>query len=385
VSVGSPAERTSVRVPFVDLRARVAAVRDELDAAVRRVLDSGWFVLGPEVEAFERELAEALGAREAVAVASGTEALQLALTAIGAGPGDEVVTTSLSAAFTALAVVATGARPVFVDVDPETLDLDPGAVARAVTPRTKALLPVHLYGHPADMEPILAVAREHDLAVVEDACQAHGALYRGRPVGTLGGERGIGALSFYPTKNLGALGDGGAILLNDRPLAARLRRLRNGGQSDRYRHEEAGLNSRLDELQAAVLRVGLRHLPAWTERRRAIAAFYGRALAGPGLGLPMERPDVRAVHHLFVARHPRRDDLMAALRHRGVETLIHYPIPLHRQPAFAASRGRPASLPVAEKAASEILSLPLYPELTDAQAERVASTVREALESLQEC
>ena len=217
---GSPAERDPPRVPFVDLRARVAALRDELDAAVRRVLDSGWFVLGPEVEGFEREFAEALGASEAVAVASGTEALQLALTAVGAGPGDEVVTTSLSAAFTGLAVLASGARPVFVDVDPETLNLDPAAVARAVTPRTKALLPVHLYGHPADMEPILDVAREHALAVVEDACQAHGALYRGRPVGTLGGERGIGALSFYPTKNLGALGDGGA-LLSERPQARR--------------------------------------------------------------------------------------------------------------------------------------------------------------------
>jgi dTDP-4-amino-4,6-dideoxygalactose transaminase len=385
VTVGRPAARAPVRVPFVDLRARVAAVRGELDAAVRRVLDSGWFVLGPEVEAFESELAEALGAREAVAVASGTEALQLALAALGTGPGDEVVTTSLSAAFTALAVVATGARPVFVDVDPETLNLDPAAVARAVTPRTKAVIPVHLYGHPADMEPILAVAREHDLAVVEDACQAHGALYRGRPVGTLGGERGIGALSFYPTKNLGAFGDGGALLVNDRPLAARLRRLRNGGQSDRYRHEEPGLNSRLDELQAAILRVGLRHLAAWNERRRALAALYGQALAGTTLGLPVERPDVRAVHHLFVARHPRRDDLMAALRRRGVETLIHYPIPLHRQPAFAAFREREAELPVVERAAGDILSLPLYPELTDAQAEAVASAIREALESLQEC
>jgi dTDP-4-amino-4,6-dideoxygalactose transaminase len=382
VTLASRAGPAPARVPFVDLRARVAAVRDELDAAVRRVLDSGWFVLGPEVEAFESELAAALGAPEAVAVASGTEALQLALTAVGAGPGDEVVTTSLSAAFTALAVVATGARPVFVDVDPETLNLDPAAVARAVTPRTKALLPVHLYGHPADMEPILGVAREHDLAVVEDACQAHGALYRGRPVGILGGERGVGALSFYPTKNLGAFGDGGALLVNDRPLAARLRRLRNGGQSDRYRHEEPGLNSRLDELQAAVLRVGLRHLAAWNERRRALASFYRQALAGTTLGLPVERPDVRAVHHLFVARHPRRDDLMAALRHRGVETLIHYPIPLHRQPAFAAFRERGAALPVAEKAAGEILSLPLYPELTDAQAEVVASAVGEALESL---
>jgi dTDP-4-amino-4,6-dideoxygalactose transaminase len=229
------------------------------------------------------------------------------------------------------------------------------------------------------MDPILSLARERGLAVLEDACQAHGALYRGRPVGTLAGERGLGALSFYPTKNLGALGDGGAVLVNDPALAVRLRQLRNGGQSDRYRHEVAGVNSRLDELQAALLRVGLRHLAAWTERRRALAALYTRALAGAGVELLGEQPYARAVFHLFVVRHARRDALAAALRERGVGTLIHYPIPLHLQPAFADLGGRPGDLPVAEQAAKEILSLPLYPELGDDQARAVVEAVRESV------
>jgi dTDP-4-amino-4,6-dideoxygalactose transaminase len=361
-------------VPFVDLKAGVAALRGELDAAIGRVVDSGWFILGPEVEAFEHELAAALEAREAVAVANGTEALQLALVALGLGPGDEVVTSSLSAAFTGLAILSAGARPVFVDVDPETLNLDPDAVAHAITPRTRAILPVHLYGQPADMDPILACARARSIPVVEDACQAHGALYKGRSAGTLGS---CGALSFYPTKNLGALGDGGALLVGEAELAARLRRLRNGGQSDRYRHDEPGINSRLDELQAAILRVGLKHLPRRTQRRRELAGFYRRELAEAGVGLLGELDKARPVHHLFVVRHPRREAFMAALHERGIGTLIHYPIPLHLQPAFASLGGQPGELPVVEKAAGEILSLPLYPELTDDQAEAVVSAVRE--------
>jgi dTDP-4-amino-4,6-dideoxygalactose transaminase len=362
----------------VDFHAHVGALRRELDLAVARVLDSGWFILGPEVEAFERELAAVLGARAAVAVGNGTDALFLSLRALGVGPGDEVVTTPISAAFTALAVLQAGARPVFVDVDPATLNLDAGKVEAALSPRTKAIVPVHLYGHPADMDPILAIARDRGLAVLEDACQAHGALYRGRPVGTLAGERGIGALSFYPTKNLGALGDGGAILVNDPALASRLRQLRNGGQSDRYRHELPGVNSRLDEIQAAFLRVGLRHFPAWTERRRALAELYVQGLDGSGVALLREQPYARAVHHLFVVRHPRRDALARALRARGVGTLVHYPIPLHLQPVFAPLGGRPGDLPVAEKAGGEILSLPLFPELRDEQAQAVVAAVRDA-------
>jgi dTDP-4-amino-4,6-dideoxygalactose transaminase len=367
-----------VNVPFVDFAAHVRSLRSELDLAMARVLDSGWFVLGPEGEAFEVELAAALGAPHAVAVANGTDALQLALRALGVGPGDEVVTSAISAAFTALAILQTGARPVFVDVERETLNLDPELVARALTPRSKAILPVHLYGHPADMEPLLALARAKGIAILEDACQAHGALHRDRPVGTLSGEHALGALSFYPTKNLGALGDGGAVLTNDSALATRLRQLRNGGQTSRYRHDSFGVNSRLDELQAAILRVGLKHLPAWTERRRSLAAFYLRELADTGLGLPRQQPYARAVYHLFVVRHPRRDAFAEALAELGIGTLVHYPVPLHRQPAFGDAAGAPA-LPVAEQASSEVLSLPLYPELSDAQARRVVEAVRAAL------
>jgi dTDP-3-amino-3,4,6-trideoxy-alpha-D-glucose transaminase len=356
----------------------VAALRRELDEAASRVLASGWFILGPEVEAFERELAAALGARHAVAVGNGTDALFLSLRALGVGPGDEVVTSPVSAAFTALAVLQAGARPVFADVDPATLNLDPAKVEAALSARTKAILPVHLYGHPADMDPILAVARGRGIAVLEDACQAHGALYEGRPVGTLAGERGIGALSFYPTKNLGALGDGGAILVNDPALAATLRQLRNGGQSDRYRHELPGVNSRLDEIQAAFLRVGLRHLAAWNERRRALAGLYLAGLDGSGVEPLREQPYARAVHHLFVVRHPRRDALAQALRERGIGTLVHYPTPLHLQPALAPLGGRPGDLPVAERATSEVLSLPLYPELRDERLRAVVAAVREA-------
>lgn len=365
-------------IPFVDFGAHVRDLRGELDAAMARVLDSGWFVLGPEGEAFELELAAALGVPHAVAVANGTDALQLALRALGVGPGDEVVTTAVSAAFTALAILQTGARPVFVDVEPATLNLDPALVARALTPRTRAILPVHLYGHPADMDPLLELGRAHGLAVLEDACQAHGALYRGRPVGTLAGERALGALSFYPTKNLGALGDGGAVLANDPVLAGRLRQLRNGGQTSRYQHESFGVNSRLDELQAAILRVGLKHLPAWTERRRTLAALYLRELGDSGLGLPREQPYARGVYHLFVVRHPRRDAFARALAELGVGTLVHYPVPLHQQAAFADPAGMPR-LPVAEQACAEILSLPLYPELSDELAQRVVEAVRTAV------
>jgi dTDP-4-amino-4,6-dideoxygalactose transaminase len=364
---------TAVR--FVDFAPHIAALRSELEQAIGRVLDSGWFVLGPEGEAFERELAETLGARECVATANGTEAIQLALEALGVGGGDEVITSPLTAAFTALAISRTGARPVFADVEASTLNLAPEAVARAVTPRTKALLPVHLYGHPADLDPLLEIAKRHGVALVEDACQAHGALYKGRPVGALAG---LGALSFYPTKNLGALGDGGGVLVNDPAIAERLRRLRNGGQSDRYRHEIQGANSRLDEMQAAILRVKLRHLDRFNERRRELARLYLERLAGCGVELPCEQPYARAVYHLFVIRHASRDLLQAALQARGIGTLVHYPIPLHLQPAFAALGGKPGDFPIAEAAASHVLSLPLYPELTDAQASAVAAAVAEA-------
>jgi len=370
----SAATRTAV--PFGDFRAHLAPLRRELDAAIARVLDSGLFILGPENEAFERELAAALGAREAVAVANGTEAIQLGLEAAGIRPGDDVVTSAMSAGFTALAIERAGARPVFADVDAATLNVTAETLERALTPRTRALVPVHLYGHPAEMDGILELARRRGLLVLEDACQAHGAQWKGRTLATLSG---LGALSFYPTKNLGALGDGGALLVEDPALAARLRQLRNGGQSDRYRHVLSGLNSRLDEVQAAILRVKLRSLAAWNDRRRAIAALYDRALSELPLELPVERPGARAVYHLYVVRHPERDRLMAGLRERDVATLIHYPIPLHLQPAFERHGGKPGDLPVVEKSAREILSLPLYPEMSDEQVRCVARALRETL------
>jgi dTDP-4-amino-4,6-dideoxygalactose transaminase len=364
----------TLAIPFVDLGAQVRAIRAELDAAIARVLDSGWFILGPEVEAFEKELARHLGVDNVVTVANGTDALALALDVLGVGPGDEVITTPLTAAFTALAIRRVGARPVFADVDEKTLNLAPEAVERALSPRTRALMPVHLYGHPADLDPLLEIASRRGIALVEDACQAHGARYKGQPVGT---HAGIGALSFYPTKNLGALGDGGAVLVGDPGRAARLRQLRNGGQVDRYRHELPGTNSRLDELQAAILRTHLRHLDTWTERRRALAAIYLEELRGAAVRVPEEQAYARAVYHLFVVRHPQRDELALRLAAAGIGTLVHYPFPLHLQPAFAELGGRPGDLPVVERAAREILSLPLHPYLTDDQAREVARAVRE--------
>jgi dTDP-4-amino-4,6-dideoxygalactose transaminase len=363
-----------VSVPFVDFATHVRGLRAEIDAAIARVLDSGWFILGPEGEALERELTEAFETADAVAVGNGTEAIALGLRALGVGAGDDVVTTPLTAAFTALAVTSVGATPVFADVDPETLTLSPEAAAAAFTPRTRALLPVHLYGHPADLDPLLALADSRGVPLVEDACQAHGARYRGRTVGGIGA---LGMLSFYPTKNLGCLGDGGAILLRDSALAPRLRRLRNGGQSDRYRHAEAGINSRLDELQAALLRAKLPHLKAWTERRRALARLYLEELDGCGVTLPSAQAWAEPVHHLFAIRHPDRDALAQRLAERGIGTLVHYPIPLHLQPAYAGLGVEKGSLPVAERAAREVLSLPLYPELTDEQVHEVAAAVRE--------
>lgn len=363
-------------VPFSDFPAHLAPLRKELDAAIARVLDSGWFILGPEDEAFERELANAFRAKDAVAVANGTEAIQLGLEAIGVGKGDDVVTSSMSAGFTALAIERAGARPVFADVDSATLNVTAETLERALTPRTRALVPVHLYGQPVDMDGIMNLARRKGLLVLEDAAQAHGAQWNGRTAGTIAS---IGALSFYPTKNLGAFGDGGALLVADAAVAARLRQLRNGGQSDRYHHVLPGMNSRLDELQAAMLRVKLRHLPAWTERRRAIAALYDRELAGLPLGLPVEAAGARSVYHLYVVRHPERDRVMGGLAERGVATLIHYPIPLHLQTAFARHGGKPGDLPVVERSAREIFSLPLYPEMSDEQVLAVARALRETL------
>jgi dTDP-3-amino-3,4,6-trideoxy-alpha-D-glucose transaminase len=356
------------KIPFMSLVPGEDAA--EVRAAIDSVIERGWFVLGPEVEAFEAEFAAAMGAEHAVGVGTGTDAIALVLRALGIGAGDEVVTTPLSAAYSALAIMMTGARPVFADIDASRLTIDPSAIEAAIGPRTRAILPVHLYGQPADMTAIAKIAAKHDLALVEDCCQAHLATCDGRPVGTFGV---AGAFSFYPTKNLGALGDGGAVLTNDRGLAARIARLRNGGQTDRYHHLEPGVNSRLDDIQAAVLRARLGFLPQWTARRRAIAARYRHQLAGVGVDVPPEH-DAGHVYHLFVVRTAMRAELQAQLAKNGVETLIHYPVPIPKQPAVAATK--PAECPIASRVCDEILSLPLHPGLTDAQADAVADAVR---------
>ena len=355
----------SLRVPFNALTPGedAAAIR----AAIDRVIASGWFVLGPEVEAFETEFAAASRVPHAVGVGTGTDAITLILRALDIGPGDEVITPPLSAAYSALAVMMAGARPVFADIDPERLTMDPQATEAAITPRTRALLPVHLFGQAADLRPLEALASKHRLALVEDAAQAHLATVDGRPVGTIGI---AAATSFYPTKNLGALGDGGAVLTRDAQIAARVKRLRNGGQTSRYRHEEPGANSRLDEMQAAILRARLSFLPRWTGRRRAIAAAYRAALAASAIHVPREC-DAGHVYHLFPVLTDHRDAFQAHMRKHGVETLIHYPVPIPRQPALQSTS--PAVCAVADRVCSQIVSLPMYPGLSDDSIAAVAS------------
>jgi dTDP-4-amino-4,6-dideoxygalactose transaminase len=369
VLIQVPHQVTRPRMPFVSLTPGEDATA--IERAIDRVVNSGWFVLGPEVDRFERQFAAAAGASYAVGVGSGTDALMLILRALGIGPGDEVITTPLSAAYTALAVTMTGARPVFVDIDPARLTIDPAGIAAAIGPRTRAILPVHLYGQAADMAGIERVASTHDLPIVEDCCQAHLATAGGRAVGTIGV---AGAFSFYPTKNLGAFGDGGAVVTNDRALAERIGRLRNGGQTDRYHHQEAGFNSRLDELQAAILGARLPSLGRWTSRRRELAARYRAALAGAPIDSPVEC-DPGHVYHLFVVRTAERDRLQAHLAARGIETLVHYPLPIPRQPAFQAFA--PAECPVAARVCAEIVSLPLHPRMENADVTAVATAILE--------
>lgn len=356
-------------IPFLKLTP--GADRGAIDAAIARVVDRGWFILGPELDAFEREFAEASGARHAIGVGNGTDALAIALRASGIETGDEVITSPLSAAYTGLAIMMAGARPVFADIDPVRLTLDPDAAAAAVTPRTAAILPVHLYGQAADMPAIAQVAERHGLAVVEDSCQAHLATCVNRPVGSFGAAAGY---SFYPTKNLGALGDGGALTTNDDAVAERARRLRNGGQSERYRHVEFGVNSRLDEIQAAILRERLARLREATAGRRAVAALYRTALADVDtLTVPPEM-DPGHVYHLFPILTDQREKLRRHLLANGVETLVHYPIPLPRQPAFASEN--PAQCPNADRICGQVLSLPLYPGLDAAVVAQVAAAAR---------
>jgi dTDP-4-amino-4,6-dideoxygalactose transaminase len=358
-------------IPFNDLKPAHQRHRHEYEDAVRRVFARGGFILGPEVEAFEAGFAAYHGAVHAVGVASGTDAVELALRAAGIGPGDEVITASHTAVATVCAVERAGARPVFVDIDPDTYTLDPAAVEAALTPRTRALLPVHLYGHPADLPALAAIARKHNLCLIEDCAQAHGARHGGKLVGTFGE---LAAFSFYPTKNLGAFGDAGAVLTSDARLAERLRRLRNYGQARRCHHAERGVNSRLDELQAALLRAKLARLDEHNAERRRLAARYRAGLSG--VVLPQaDEPRIHHVYHLFVVRHAARDRLRLRLRARGVETLVHYPVPVHLQPAYADLGYRPGSLPATERAAREVLSLPLYVGLGEERVARVAEAV----------
>ena len=363
-------------IPFLDLKAPHVELRAEIDAAIARVLDSGWYVLGPEVEAFEAEYAAWCEARHAVSVANGLDALHLALRALDVGPGDEVIVPSNTYIATWLAVSQCGATPVPVEPLDATYNLDPARIEAALTARTKVILPVHLYGQPVDLDPILQLARKHGLRVLEDGAQAHGARYKGR---RLGGHGDAVAWSFYPGKNLGALGDGGAVTTNDAELAERIRVLRNYGSRVKYVNEVRGFNSRLDPLQAAVLRVKLAHLDDWNARRTVIAAQYLAGLADCGLVLPQVPAFADPVWHLFVVRHPRRDELQKRLAESGVGSLIHYPIPPHRQAAYADAGFTPGDFPLASAQAEQVLSLPMGPHLSRADASEVVQRVIEAV------
>lgn len=366
-----------MNIPFLDLRPLYNELRAELDEAYRRVMESGWYILGPEVETFEKEFADYCGVSHCVGVGNGLEALHLILRAMGIGPGDEVIVPANTYIATWLAVSYAGAKPVPVEPVERTYNIDPGLIEKAITPATKAIIAVHLYGQPADMDPILEIARHHKLKVIEDAAQAHGATYKSRRVGGLGDAAGF---SFYPGKNLGAIGDGGAVTTNDLGLAERVRALRNYGSQVKYHNENKGFNSRLDELQAAFLRVKLRHLDRWNECRIHIAARYLESLSGlPGLTLPHAPKWAEPVWHLFVVRHPRRDELQRHLQENGIGTLIHYPIPPHRQPAYAEMNH--LHLPITERIHREVLSLPMSPFLDTSEAQEVIRKVQEFYEN----
>lgn len=361
-------------IPLVDLHAQYRAIRPQVEAALQRVLERATFILGPEVDRFEQAFARYVGATGAVGVASGTAALHLALVACGIGPGDEVITTAFTFVATAETISHTGARPVFVDIDPRTYNIDPARVEAAVTPRTRAIVAVHLYGQPAAMDALGDIARRHGLWLIEDAAQAHGAAYRGQRCGSLGH---LACFSFYPAKNLGAYGDAGAVTGNDAALLATVRQLRDHGRTSKYRHEELGYGARLDAVQAAVLGVKLAYLDEWNAARRRQAQRYTELLAESGVVPPWEAPEGQHVYHLYVVRTPRRDALLAHLRAQGIEAGVHYPLPLHRQPVYLKRGYGEVVLPEAERAAAEVLSLPLYPELTPAQVGYVVERVKE--------
>ena len=355
-------------IPFLDLKAPHVELREEIAEAIDRVVSSGWYILGPEVEAFEQEYADYCEAAHCVGLANGLDALHLALRALGVGPGDEVIVPSNTYIATWLAVSQCGATPVPVEPVEATYNIDPALIEAAITPRTKVILPVHLYGQPADMDPILAIARKHGLRVLEDGAQAHGARYKGKSIGAHGD---VVAWSFYPGKNLGALGDGGAVTTDDPQIAERIRVLRNYGSRVKYVNEVQGWNSRLDPIHAAVLRVKLQHLDEWNARRADIARQYLEGLADSGLVLPHVPEWADPVWHLFVVRHPQRDALQARLAEAGVGSLIHYPIPPHKQVAYAGAGFAPAAFPLASRMAEEVLSMPIGPQQGEAQTRAV--------------
>jgi len=361
-----------MRVPFGDLARQYQLIRTEVDGAIARVLRKGWFILGEEVSAFERDFAAYLGCRNVVGVASGTDALHLALVAAGVRPGDEVITAANTCVPTASGITSAGATVVLADVDPLTFTLQPADIERAITPRTRAIVPVHLYGQAADMDPIIEISNRKGIPVVEDAAQAHGATYRGKKLGTIGD---AGCFSFYPSKNLGAFGDAGAVATDNDDLAAKLRQLRNYGERQRYFHQTKGVNSRLDEIQAAILSSKLPHLDTWNLRRRQIARFYDSEITNPVVSKPTEQSYGHHNYHLYVLRCRRRGDLQRHLADRGVSTLIHYPVPLHLQEAYADLGLGPGAYSVSEQLADEVLSLPIFPELTDEEARHVADSV----------
>ena len=363
-----------ITIPFGELKSQFRSIEKEIRAALDDVIESSWYIFGKHCRAFEEEFAAYVGARHALGVGSGTEAIHLALRAVSVNPGDEVITVANTCVPTVAGIAASGATPVLVDADPVTLTLDPSKLDAAITERTKAIVPVHLYGHPCDMDAILDVAARRSLAVVEDCAQAHGAACRGKRCGSFGA---AAAFSFYPSKNLGAYGDGGAVTTNDAGVAEKVRMLRNYGEEKRYHHAVKGFNSRLDEIQAAVLRVKLRHLDEWNDARRECAAAYTRLLQGSPITLPSEAPWAYHIYHLFVVRSPRRDELQAHLTSNGIATILHYPVPIHLQEAYADLGCPRGAFPQAEKACDEVLSLPMYAELPFDHIERIAECIQQ--------
>jgi dTDP-4-amino-4,6-dideoxygalactose transaminase len=365
----------SENVPYLDLKAQYLSLKPEIDAALARVLDSGQFVLGPEVAAFEQDFAAYSGTSECIALNSGTSALHLALLAAGIGPGDEVITVPFTFVASVAAVLYAGAKPVLVDIDPRSFTMDPTAIEGAITSRTKALLPVHLYGQPADMDPILEIARRHRLIVIEDAAQAHGAKYKGRAVGSIGA---MACFSFYPGKNLGAYGEGGAVTTSNPEYGRAVRMLRDWGQDRKYHHLLRGFNYRMEAFQGAILRVKLRHLEQWTESRRKLARHYDELLSDSPVQTPEEMSWARHVYHVYTVRSEDRDSLQSSLSVDGIQTATHYPIPVHLQPAYSDLGYRAGDFPHSERAAREVLSLPIYPELSPQGVSKVVASIKRA-------